>query len=167
MRHTLDTNDKRMSLFLILVNIRDPVNPNIVVPVKKLKIRVIDILAGVPPAILANRVLTEVVNRSIPTVDLNSRQSVQQLINGKVFSAGNYMFKVNNRNTRRRCEICSKLTIKTPERRHWCRSGVFIVNFEHTSHLLLVLLLLTLSRQMPAGLLACFCIKYSEIIKQL
>ena len=31
--------------------------------------------------------------------------------------AGNYMFKVNNRNSRTRCEICSKLTIKTPERR--------------------------------------------------
>ena len=31
--------------------------------------------------------------------------------------AGNCMFKVNNRNTRTRCEICSKLTIKTPERR--------------------------------------------------
>ena len=29
--------------------------------------------------------------------------------------AGNYMFKVNNRNTRR-CETGSKLTIKTPER---------------------------------------------------
>ena len=29
------------------------------------------------------------------------------------------MLKVNNRNTRARCEICSKLTIKTPERRHW------------------------------------------------
>ena len=27
------------------------------------------------------------------------------------------MFKVNNRNTRTRCEICSKLTIKTPEQR--------------------------------------------------
>ena len=25
------------------------------------------------------------------------------------------MFKVNNRNTRTRCEICSKLTIKIPE----------------------------------------------------
>ena len=33
--------------------------------------------------------------------------------------AGNYLLKVNNRNTRTRCEICSKLTIKTPERRHW------------------------------------------------
>ena len=40
-----------------------------------------------------------------------------------------YLLKGNNRNTRVRCEICSKLTIKTPERRHWCRFGVFIVNF--------------------------------------
>ena len=31
--------------------------------------------------------------------------------------AGNYKVKVNNRNTRTRCKICSKLTIKTPERR--------------------------------------------------
>ena len=29
--------------------------------------------------------------------------------------AGNYMFKVSNRNTRARCEKCSKLIIKTPE----------------------------------------------------
>ena len=30
--------------------------------------------------------------------------------------AGNYLLKLNNRNTRTRCEICSKLTIKTSER---------------------------------------------------
>ena len=36
------------------------------------------------------------------------------------------MFKVNNRNTRTRGEICSKLTIKTLERRH---SSVSIVDF--------------------------------------
>ena len=34
--------------------------------------------------------------------------------------AGIYLLKVNNRNTRTRCEICSKLTIKTPERSFWC-----------------------------------------------
>ena len=34
------------------------------------------------------------------------------------FPASIYLLKVNNRNTRRNCEICSKLTIKTPERRH-------------------------------------------------
>ena len=45
--------------------------------------------------------------------------------------ACNYMFKVNNRNNRTRCEICS---------------GVVIVNFEHILHLALVFLLLTLSR---------------------
>ena len=60
--------------------------------------------------------------------------------------AGIYLLKVNNRNTRTRCEICSKLTINTPERRHCRRSGVFIVNFEHISHLVLVFLLLTLNK---------------------
>ena len=29
------------------------------------------------------------------------------------YPAGNYIFEVNNRNTRTRCEICSKLTITT------------------------------------------------------
>ena len=64
----------------------------------------------------------------------------------KGFPAGNRILKVNNKNTRIRCEICSKLTIKTPQRHHWRRSGVFIVNFEHISHLVLLFLLLTLSR---------------------
>ena len=52
-------------------------------------------------------------------------------------TAVNYMFKVNKKNTRTRCKICSKLKIKTPERRHWRRTDVFIVNFEHISHLVL------------------------------
>ena len=49
---------------------------------------------------------------------------------------------------------CSKLAIETLEQgvKHWCRSGVFIVNFDQISHLALVFLLLTLSRQIPAGL---------------
>ena len=62
-----------------------------------------------------------------------------------LISAGIYLLKVNNRNTRTRCEICSKLTIRTSERHQWRRSGVFIVNFEHISHLVLLLLLLTLN----------------------
>ena len=37
-------------------------------------------------------------------------------IKGNVEKVAN-LFKVNNRNTRIRCEICSKLAIKTPERR--------------------------------------------------
>ena len=40
-----------------------------------------------------------------------------EMTKNRHFPAGNYMFKVNNRNTRTRCEICSKLTIKIPERR--------------------------------------------------
>ena len=65
-----------------------------------------------------------------------------------------YLLKVNIINTRTRCEICSKLTIKTPERRSWRRSGVFIVNFEHISHLVLVLLWITLNIKLPAGWLS-------------
>ena len=41
------------------------------------------------------------------------------------------MFKVNNKDTRRL---------------NWRRSGVFTVNFEHTVHVVLVFLLLTLRR---------------------
>ena len=59
--------------------------------------------------------------------------------------AGIYLLRVSNRNTRTRCEICSKLTIKTPEQCQWCYSGVFIVNYEDISHLVLVFLLLTLN----------------------
>ena len=44
-----------------------------------------------------------------------------------------------------RARYVQKLTIKTPERHYWRRSGVFIVNFEHMSHLLLEFLLLTLN----------------------
>ena len=49
-----------------------------------------------------------------------------------------YFLKINNKNTRARCEICSTLIVKTPERHQWRRSGVFIVNFEHISHLVSV-----------------------------
>ena len=44
------------------------------------------------------------------------------------------MFKVNNKDTRKSCEICSKLTIKLPERRHQRCFGVFNVNFKHISY---------------------------------
>ena len=61
------------------------------------------------------------------------------------FPAAHYMLRVNNRNIRARCEICSKLTIKTPDQRQWRRSGVFTINLEHISHLF-VFLSLTMSR---------------------
>ena len=46
-----------------------------------------------------------------------------------------YLFKVNNRNTRKRCEIYSKLIIMSPN----------VFSFEHIQYLLLLFLLLTLS----------------------
>ena len=49
------------------------------------------------------------------------------------YPANNHFFKVKNRNIRKRCEICSKLTIKTPDR-HQQWPGVFIaaLNIFHT-----------------------------------
>ena len=58
------------------------------------------------------------------------------------FPASIYLLKVNKRNIRTRCDICSKLTIKTSEQFQW---DAFIVNFEDISHLVLVCPLLTLS----------------------
>ena len=49
------------------------------------------------------------------------------------------MFKGNTRDIKTRCEICSKLKIKTAERRHWHRSHVFINIFEQISRIVLVL----------------------------
>ena len=40
------------------------------------------------------------------------------------------------------------------KKEHWCRFSLFIINFEHISHLFLVFLLLTLDNKM----LACFAL---------
>ena len=56
-----------------------------------------------------------------------------------------YLFKVNNI-TLEKDATYIQLTIKTPERCQWRRSGIFIVNFEHISHIFLVFLLLTLKK---------------------
>ena len=61
---------------------------------------------------------------------------------GFCFTVSIYLLKFNNKNTRTSCEICSKLTIKTPEWSHWC---------QHFSHLVLVFLLLTLNMWMATG----------------
>ena len=71
------------------------------------------------------------------------------------FPAGIYLLKVNNRNTGTRCEICSKLTIKILERRQRRRPGIFIVNFEHISHLVLVFLLLTFAGWVRVKVTSC------------
>ena len=61
----------------------------------------------------------------------NIQDSRKILARSKLYLENIDLLKVNNRNTKEKCEICSKLTIKTSDQRPWCRSGVFIVNFEH------------------------------------
>ena len=46
------------------------------------------------------------------------------------------------------CETCSKLAIKSPERR---QSGVLVSNFEHISHIVLVFPMLSLNSEMSGG----------------
>ena len=81
----------------------------------------------------------------LPSLCIQTQGQWNESIPGNI-----YLFKVKNRNTRKRREICSKLklTIKTGERRQWRRSDFFIVNFnfEHVSHLFLLFLLSTLRK---------------------
>ena len=53
------------------------------------------------------------------------------IVESRLHPSNVYLFKVNNRNTRKRFEKCSKLTIKTPKQHQWCLSGVFGISFEH------------------------------------
>ena len=87
--------------------------------------------------------------------------------------AYNYMFKVNNRNTRTRCETYPKLKIKIPERRQasfWCLycylrtyftpcSSVSIVNFEQVNA---GLFLYTQLRRIPKFHLISWCEYFVE-----
>ena len=49
--------------------------------------------------------------------DTDSTANERIEASSEYYSGRNYMFKVNNINTRTRSEICSKLTINIPERR--------------------------------------------------
>ena len=52
--------------------------------------------------------LTVVIQRES---DYGNIEYIQQINRANI-----YLFKVNNKNNRKRCEICSKLTMKTSER---------------------------------------------------
>ena len=70
------------------------------------------------------------------------------------YTANIYLLKVNNRNTRKKYKIRSKLTIKTSERRQQHPPGIFIVNLEQNHvHLFLVLL---------STLIICLFARYFE-----
>ena len=53
-----------------------------------------------------------------------------------------YMSKVNNKQIRLICWMCSKLKINTA----WHCSGVFVADFDHSQHVNIVFLLLTLNK---------------------
>ena len=97
-----------------------------------------------------------------PFVKEQLRWLLLQVIGGLVgiidYFASN-VFRVNNKqssificlNSRNGvptiCEICSKLTIKTPEQRQWPLSGGFIVNFEQILQIVTGARLLTFSKR--------------------
>ena len=54
-----------------------------------------------------------------------------------LLTATKYILNENKRNTRKRCEICSMVSIKTLKQRHWRRFGVFTVNLEYISQFFL------------------------------
>ena len=68
----------------------------------------------------------------------------------KYYPANFYLFKINERNTEKRCEW-----------RRWRRSDVFIVFFKHISNLFLVFLLLTLNWTLFAG---CWSLNKNNMI---
>ena len=67
----------------------------------------------------------------VVVIIINSPFYLGDFSTGSTTAVNIYLFKVTNSNIRKRYEICSKLTINTPERHQQLRSGVFIVNFEH------------------------------------
>ena len=84
------------------------------------------------------------------------RKHKQRLIMSSTFNDFNTfpvainMFRVNKKNTGKRCKICSELTIKTSKRRQF---AISVFNSEHILHFVLVVLKLTLSKQMLVGVI--------------
>ena len=55
---------------------------------------------------------------------------------------------------------CSKLTIKTPERHPWHRSGVFLLNVEHISHLVFSVSIVNFEQVIAAWTIVDYLIKH-------
>ena len=73
---------------------------------------------------------------------LTKRFQKKRVIFSLLNNGFNYVVKIPSQLT----FTCSKLIIETLGKSQWRRSGVFIVNYEHISHLFLVFLLLTLNK---------------------
>ena len=79
-----------------------------------------------------------------------------------VFPASIYLFRVNNRNNRRRCKICSKLTIKTLERRQF--SDIIVVFLLLTLNIFLTILYYCYFYYYPLfKFLSVFCCSYFTV----
>ena len=68
-------------------------------------------------------------------LNLTFEKIIHSMLNSRMYTyhydpANIYLFKINNRNIRKNCKICSKLIIKKRERRYWRCSDVSIVDFE-------------------------------------
>ena len=72
----------------------------------------------------------------IIVISSTSRWIMKILSASCTYQVGICSFKFNNGNTKTMCEICSKLTITTLERRHQRRSGA--INFEQISHIAVI-----------------------------
>ena len=55
-------------------------------------------------------------------------------VSGYYYPDNVYFSKSTIETLERGVKICSKLTIKTPDRLHWRRPDIYIVNFEHISY---------------------------------
>ena len=71
-----------LALFLLSAQIHDPINPSLVIPVKKWKLRVVDVQSSLPPPVLVSRILNEVVNKSTPHVDISQQVSPERQTTG-------------------------------------------------------------------------------------
>ena len=82
----------------------------------------------VPNSLISTAILDPKSNGNITLFAFGRRAFILSPIPANI-----YLFKVNNRNPRKRCEICSQLKRKTPERRRRC-SGVLLLtlNIFHT-----------------------------------
>ena len=67
--------------------------------------------------LLPNKLKTARLNCGPLPTGQDCRNENEYYLRKNNYPVGIYMLKVKNRNTRTRCEICSKLTIKTPEQR--------------------------------------------------
>ena len=68
-----------------------------------------------------------------------------------MYPANIYLFKVNNRSTRKSCEICSKLTTETPEPRRDVFLVFLLLNLNMFQTFFPLFLFLTLNKLMLFG----------------